>query len=158
MGEPSKKYDPVEAFMSAQTAEEMVAAFKHMEACLDDRELGLASLRVGRQLHEEGEDPEKVLSFAEKALKALDQDGKPSLPVAMALHLMGCANYSLNRFDDSLEYLNSADRLLGRLEEEGVASAEDIQPGLYAVKLALGNVNRALGREEECETCVGECE
>ncbi|XVF48273.1 hypothetical protein PTKIN_Ptkin03bG0176900 [Pterospermum kingtungense] len=111
--------------MSAQTAGEMIAAFKHMEACLDDRELGLSSLRVGRQLHEESEGPENVLSFAEKALKALDQDGKPSLPVAMALHLMGCANYSLQRFDDGLEYLNRADRLLGRLEEEGVASAEE---------------------------------
>ncbi|XVF48271.1 hypothetical protein PTKIN_Ptkin03bG0176700 [Pterospermum kingtungense] len=147
MGEPSKKYDPAEAFMSAQTAEEMIAAFKHMEGCLDDGELGLVSLRVGRQLHEEGEDPKKVLSFAEKALKALDQDGKPSLPVAM--HLMGCANYSLNRFDDSLEYLNRSNKLLRRLEEEGIASAEEIRPGLYAVQLALGNLKKDIGRGEE---------
>ncbi|XVF48274.1 hypothetical protein PTKIN_Ptkin03bG0177000 [Pterospermum kingtungense] len=140
---------PVEAFMSTKTAEEMLAAFKHLEGYLDGRELGLVSLRVGRQLHEEGEDPEKVFSFAEKALKALDQDGKPSVLVAMALHLMGCANYSLNRLDDSLEYLNRADRLLGRLEEERFSTAEEIRPGLYAVKLALGNVNRALGREDE---------
>ncbi|XVF60234.1 hypothetical protein PTKIN_Ptkin08bG0028300 [Pterospermum kingtungense] len=143
------KPTPVKAFMSAKTAEEMLAAFKHLEGYLDVTQLGLVSLRVGRQLHEEGEDPEKVLSFAEKALKALDQDGKPSVLVAMALHLMGWANYSLNRVDDSLEYLNRADRLLGRLEEEGVSTAEEIRPGLYAVKLALGNVNRALGREEE---------
>ncbi|XVF60225.1 hypothetical protein PTKIN_Ptkin08bG0027700 [Pterospermum kingtungense] len=151
LGKLSEKYDPAEAFMSAKTAEEMIAAFKHMEACFgDDREaLGLASLRVGRQLHQEGEDPEKVMSFAEKALKALDQDGKPSLHVSMALHLMGCAHYSLKGLDDSLEYLNRSDRMLGALEEEGVASLEDIRRGQYAVQLALGNVKKDIGREEE---------
>ena len=124
----------------------MLKAFKDMEACFDERELGLASLKVGLKLDQEGEDPEKALSFADKAL---DQDGKHSLLVAMALQLMGSVNYSLKRFNDSLGYLNRANRLLGRLEEEGVAGVEDIRPVLHAVQLELGNVKTAMGRREE---------
>ncbi|KAE8681778.1 RING-H2 finger protein ATL1-like [Hibiscus syriacus] len=123
-----EKSDLEEAFESANTSEEMLKAFKDMEAC---------------------EDPEKALSFAEKALRALDQDGKPSLLVAMALQLMGSVNYSLKRFSDSLGYLNRANRLLGRLEEEKAASVEDIRPVLHAVQLELGNVKTAMGRREE---------
>ncbi|XWS36410.1 hypothetical protein CRYUN_Cryun20dG0083300 [Craigia yunnanensis] len=144
-----EKSDLEEAFESAKTAEEMLRAFKDMEACFDERELGLASLKVGLKLDQEGEDPEKALSFADKALKALDQDGKPSLLVAMALQLMGSVNYSLKRFNDSLGYLNRANRLLGRLEEEGVASVGNIRPVLHAVQLELGNVKTAMGRREE---------
>ncbi|MBA0741614.1 hypothetical protein Gogos_014750 [Gossypium gossypioides] len=127
----------------------MLRAFKDMEACFDERELGLASLKIGLKLDQEGEDPEKALSFADKALKALDQDGKPSILVAMALQLMGSVNYSLKRFNDSLGYLNRANKLLGRLEEERVASVEDIRPVMHAVQLELGNVKTAMGRREE---------
>ncbi|MBA0861058.1 hypothetical protein Goshw_023987, partial [Gossypium schwendimanii] len=107
----------------------MLRAFKEMEACFDERELGLASLKIGLKLDQEGEDPEKALSFADKALKALDQDGKPSILVAMALQLMGSVNYSLKRFNDSLGYLNRANKLLGREE-------------------ALGNLKKALEIKE----------
>lgn len=141
-----EKSDLEEAFESAKTSEEMLRAFKDMETCFDERELGLASLKVGLKLDQEGEDPEKALSFAEKAL---DHDGKPSLLVAMALQLMGSVNYSLKRFNDSLGYLNRANRLLGRLEEEGVAGVENIRPVLHAVQLELGNVKTAMGRREE---------
>ncbi|KAK8476142.1 hypothetical protein V6N13_020421 [Hibiscus sabdariffa] len=144
-----EKSDLEEAFESANTSEEMLKAFKDMEACFDERELGLASLKIGLKLDQEGEDPEKALSFAEKALRALDHDGKPSLLVAMALQLMGSVNYSLKRFSDSLGYLNRANRLLGRLEEERAASVEDIRPVLHAVQLELGNVKTAMGRREE---------
>ncbi|MBA0560346.1 hypothetical protein Golob_017249 [Gossypium lobatum] len=127
----------------------MLRAFKDMEACFDERDVGLASLKIGLKLDQEGEDPEKALSFADKALKALDQDGKPSILVAMALQLMGSVNYSLKRFNDSLGYLNRANKLLGRLEEERVASVEDIRPVMHAVQLELGNVKTAMGRREE---------
>ncbi|MBA0590022.1 hypothetical protein Gorai_018741 [Gossypium raimondii] len=67
----------------------------------------------------------------------------------MALQLMGSVNYSLKRFNDSLGYLNRANKLLGRLEEERVASVEDIRPVMHAVQLELGNVKTAMGRREE---------
>ncbi|OMP09749.1 Tetratricopeptide-like helical [Corchorus olitorius] len=77
-----EKSDLDEAFESAKTAEEMIGAFKKMEACFDERELG-------------------------------------------------------------------ANRMLGRLEEEGIASVEDIRAVLHAVQVGLGNVKTAMGRREE---------
>ncbi|GLT74503.1 hypothetical protein SLA2020_462950 [Shorea laevis] len=143
-----QRSDLEDAFESAKTTEEMLKAFKDMEASVDEKELGMALLKVGLQLDREGEEPEKVLSFANRALKALEKDDKPSFPVAMALQLLGAVNYRLKKFGDSLGYLNSANRLLVRLEEEGV-SVEDIRPVLHAVQLELSNVKTAMGRREE---------
>ncbi|KAK9945100.1 hypothetical protein M0R45_010631 [Rubus argutus] len=123
----------------------MRKAFKEMESAFGEKELGLACLKLGLKLDQEGEDPEQTLSFATRALNALDKEddsNKPSFPVAMALQLMGSANYSLKKFNDSLGYLNRANRTLGRLEEEGYNVA-DIRPVLHAVQLELAN--EALG-------------
>lgn len=146
-----------EAFESATTAESMLQAFKDMEVAFDEKELGLSSLKLGLKLDQEGGDPEKTLAFASRALKALDKNDKPSLVVAMALQLMGSANYCLKRFNDSLGYLNRANRVLGRLEEEGSCSVEDIRPVLHAVQLELANVKNAMGRREEALGNLTKC-
>ncbi|XVF80953.1 hypothetical protein PTKIN_Ptkin15bG0117000 [Pterospermum kingtungense] len=139
----------VQAFGSAKTAEQMLAAFQDMEASLDDADLGLASFKVGFQLQQEGKDPEKALSFAHKAFKALDRDGQPSVLVVMTLHLLGRINITLKRFDDSLGYLTRAYSLLCRLGEEGITSVEHIRPGIHAVQTELGNLKRAMERIDE---------
>ncbi|RXH87305.1 hypothetical protein DVH24_028805 [Malus domestica] len=140
------------AFQSAKTTEEMLAAFKAMKSAFEERVLGMAALKVGLKLDQdqEGEDPEKALSFATRALKALDRDdsGKPSLVVAMALQLMSSVNFGLKRFNDSLGYLNRANRALGRLEEEDF-DVWDLRPVLHAVQLELVNVKMAMGRRDE---------
>jgi tetratricopeptide (TPR) repeat protein len=151
-----QKSELEEAFESANTAEEMLKAFKDMESAFDETELGLASLKLGLKLDQEGEDPERTLSFANRALKALDKDGKPSLSIAMTLQVMGSANYSLKRFNDSLGYLNRANRILGRLEEEGFSS-EGVMPVLHAVQLELANVKMAMGRREEALGNLRKC-
>lgn len=151
-----EKSELEEAFESAKTSEEMLKAFKNMESAFDERELGLASLKVGLKLDQEGEDPEKTLSFATRAWKALDRDDKPSLPVAMALQLLGSVNYSLKRFSGSLGFLNMANRALGRLEEEGF-DVRDIRPVLHAVQLELANVKTAMGRREEALGNLRKC-
>ncbi|GAB2302617.1 hypothetical protein Dimus_036620 [Dionaea muscipula] len=120
-----------------------------MEACFDERELGLASLKIGLKLDHEGEHPDKVLSFATRALKVLDSENKLSLPLSMTLQLLGSANYELKRFNDSLGYLNRANKVLVRLEEEGSCDIEDIRPILHAVQMELANVKTAMGRREE---------
>ncbi|XP_065875070.1 protein KINESIN LIGHT CHAIN-RELATED 2 [Euphorbia lathyris] len=153
-----EKLELEETFESAETAEEMLQAFKEMESSFTEKELGLASLKIGLKLDQEGEDPDQALSFASRALKALDRDdNKPSLPVAMALQLMGSVNYSLKRFNDSLGYLNRANRVLGRLEEEGSINVEDIRPVLHAVQLELANVKTAMGRREEAIMNLKKC-
>ncbi|XVF68366.1 hypothetical protein PTKIN_Ptkin10aG0199600 [Pterospermum kingtungense] len=139
----------MEPIMSAKTAKETLAAFQDMEASLDDTDLGLASLKVASQLHQEGNDPEQALSFAHKALKALDLDGKPSIPVSLALHLIGCVNLNFERFDDSLEYLNRAERLLalGRIDEaldSGKKALEVKEMTLEMDRMELGEEYRNL--------------
>ncbi|XP_020231546.1 protein KINESIN LIGHT CHAIN-RELATED 1 [Cajanus cajan] len=146
-----------EAFESAETTEEMLKAFRYMEGVFDERELGLASLKIGLKLDHEGEDPEKALSFANRALKALDKDNTPCLPVAMCLQLLGSVSYSLKRFNDSLGYLNRANRVLGRLEGEGGVSVDDVRAVLHAVQLELANVKNAMGRREEALENLRKC-
>ncbi|KAK1558502.1 hypothetical protein Q3G72_003071 [Acer saccharum] len=147
-----EKSDLEEAFESAKTSEEMLRLFKLMEASFDESELGLASLKIGLKLDQEGEDPEKILFFADRALKVLDKvdnTSRPSFLVAMCLQLMGSVNYSLKKFNDSLGYLNRANRILGSLEGEGLGRVEDIRPVMHAVQLELANVKTAMGRREE---------
>lgn len=151
-----EKADLEEAFELAKTPEEMLRAFKAMESTFEEKELGLATLKLGLKLDQEDEDPEKILSFAERALKTLDNDGKPSLPVAMALQLLGSVNLSLNKYNDSLGYLSRANRILGKLEGEGL-SAEDVEPVLHAVHLVMANVKTAMGRREEAIEHLRKC-
>ncbi|MBA0854185.1 hypothetical protein Goshw_027254 [Gossypium schwendimanii] len=117
----------------------MFRVFKDMEACFDERELGIASLKIGLKLDREGEDPEKALSFADRALKVLDQDGKPSLLVAVALQLMGSVSYGLKRFNDGLGYLNKANRLLGSYGVLNFKKALEIK------EMTLGKDSKELG-------------
>ncbi|KAM5563517.1 protein KINESIN LIGHT CHAIN-RELATED 1 [Rosa sericea] len=154
-----------DAFESATTSEEMRRAFKEMESVFGEKELALACLKLGLKLDQEGEDPEQTLSFATRAFNAFNKEdddsdsssgNKPSFLVAMALQLMGSANYSLKRFNDSLGYLNRANRMLGRLEEEG-CNVGDIRPVLHAVQLELANVKTAMGRREEALENLRRC-
>ncbi|KAF5930279.1 hypothetical protein HYC85_031152 [Camellia sinensis] len=122
-----------EAFEAARTTDDMLKAFKDMEASFDGRELGLACLKLGLKLDQKGEDPEKTLSFANRALKALDRDdNRVSLPLSMALQLLGSTCYSLKSLDD-------------------------IRPILHAVQLELANSKTAMGRREEVLVNLRNC-
>ncbi|CAI9107659.1 OLC1v1007067C1 [Oldenlandia corymbosa var. corymbosa] len=139
-----------EAFESAESSEEMLKAFKEMEAVFDEGELGLACLKLGLKLDQEGEYPEKAFTFANRALKIFDRDdAKPSLPLAMTLQLLGSLCFGLKRFNDSLGYLNRANRLLQHLEGDNSCSSDDIRPILHAVQSELFNTKTAIGRREE---------
>ncbi|XP_074316661.1 protein KINESIN LIGHT CHAIN-RELATED 2-like [Silene latifolia] len=137
-------------FEAAKSAEEMLEAFKNMEANFDEGDLGLASLKIGLQLDQEGENPEKILSFANRALVVFDNaEDNCSLPVAMTLQLLGSSNYSLRKYNDALGFLNRANKILVKLENDGKYGAKDILPILDAVQLELANCKTAMGRREE---------
>ncbi|KAM7254218.1 hypothetical protein ACFE04_031900 [Oxalis oulophora] len=146
-----------EAFESANDSESMLQAFKEMESCFSEKELGMACLKLGLRLDQEGTDPEKTLAFANRALNALEKDGnKPCLSVAMCLQLLGSVNHSLNKFNDSLGYLNRANRMLGRLEGE-YCSVDHLRPVQHAVQLEIANVKTAMGRREEALENLKKC-
>ncbi|XP_008787385.1 protein KINESIN LIGHT CHAIN-RELATED 2-like [Phoenix dactylifera] len=154
-----EKSDLEEAFESATTTDDILAAFQALEHALDesDKRLGLACLKVGQHLESiDSEDHEKVLGFGLRALKILDKDGESSISVAMALHLVGSASYNLKRFNDSLGLLNRANRILGNLERDG-SSEFDIRPVSHAVQLLLANTKTAMGRREEALFNLRKC-
>ncbi|KAK9704854.1 hypothetical protein RND81_07G015500 [Saponaria officinalis] len=137
-------------FESAETAEEMLEAFKQMEANFDEGDLGLSCLKIGLKLDQEGENPEKILSFANRALNVFDLESDSfTLPVAMTLQLLGSCYYNLNKFNDALGCLNRANKILNRVTDDGKFSDKDVMPILHAVQLELANVKTAMGRREE---------
>ncbi|KAL0419776.1 UNVERIFIED_CONTAM: protein KINESIN LIGHT CHAIN-RELATED 2 [Sesamum radiatum] len=152
-----ERSDLEEAFESAVSIDEMLKAFEDMESCFDEKELGLACLKIGLKLDQEGEDPEKTLSFAQRALRILEDNedsnsssgSKLSLPIAMTLQLLGSSCFNLKRFSESLGYLNRANRVLNKLEAESSYQADDVLPILHAVQFELFNVKTAMGRREE---------
>ncbi|XP_020586113.1 protein KINESIN LIGHT CHAIN-RELATED 2 [Phalaenopsis equestris] len=155
-----EKSDLEESFESATSTEDILTSFEAFAARLDekDKKLGLACLKVGQHLDSIGsDDHEKILSFGLRALKVLDDGGEASVSVAMALHLAGSATYELKRFNDSLGFLNRANRILGVLERENSEDI-DVRPVIHAVQLQLANTKTAMGRREEAllnlKTCL----
>nr|CAD1830803.1 unnamed protein product [Ananas comosus var. bracteatus] len=154
-----EKSDLEEAFESATNTEEIFGAFEALESALDpsDKKLGLACLKVGQHLDATGSpDHEKVLNFGLRALHILDSGGESSVSVAMALHLVGSACFELKRFNDSLGFLNRANRILTTLENEGSGDF-DVRPVSHAVQLQLANTKTAVGRREEALTNLRRC-
>ncbi|XP_076926803.1 protein KINESIN LIGHT CHAIN-RELATED 2-like [Bidens hawaiensis] len=149
----------VDQFESAKTSGDMIKAFEQMGSDnFDENELGLVFLKIGLKLDEEGEYPDKVFDFAIKGLKILDQtdDQDLSLPLAMNLQLLGSACYSLNKFQESLGYLNRANRILSKLEET-VSDGFEIKHVLHAVHLNLANTKNAMGRREDAIGNLKKC-
>lgn len=150
----------IDEFEAAKTSDEMVKAFQELEANFDEKEIGLACLKIGLKLDEEGEYPEKVIDYANKALKILDENGNDndlSLPLAMNLQLLGSACYTLNRFNESLGYLNRANRILQKLEETIGNDGFEIKHVLHAVHLNLANTKNAMGRREDAIIDLKKC-
>jgi tetratricopeptide (TPR) repeat protein len=152
-----EKSELEEVFESAKTKEEMLNAFKKTEFSFDERELAPACLRIGLKLEEDGEDPKKVRFYANRALRGFDKDVEPSfLLIALTLQLLGSASYNLGEYPDSVQYLERADRILGRLEKEG-CSGEDFRPVLYAVQLDLANVKMKYEWRDEALEHLRKC-
>ncbi|KAK8963267.1 hypothetical protein KSP40_PGU003424 [Platanthera guangdongensis] len=155
-----KKSELEESFEAATTTDEILASFKALEAALDekDEKLGLACLKVGQHLDYIGsDDHEKTLQFGLRALKILDRSGEESVSVAMALHLVASASYDLKRFNDSLGFLNRANRILGVLEKDGGSEQFDVRPVIHAVQMQLANTKTAMGRREEALLNLQRC-
>ncbi|XP_071738177.1 protein KINESIN LIGHT CHAIN-RELATED 2 [Rutidosis leptorrhynchoides] len=157
LNERSKLFEEFEA---AKTSDDMIKAFEQMEAIFDKNELGLACLKIGLKLDEEGEYPEKIIDYANRALKIFDENDNGndlSLPLAMNLQLLGSACYSLSKFNESLGYLNRANRILGKLEEVTSDDGFQIKHVLHAVHLNLANTKNALGRREDAIGNLKKC-
>ncbi|XP_074316823.1 protein KINESIN LIGHT CHAIN-RELATED 2-like [Silene latifolia] len=146
--------EAVKEAKAATSPMQMLGYFKmDMEDKFDKGKLGAACLTIGFELDKEGEDPQKILSFANKSLALLDnaEENKCCLAVAMNLLLLGSTNRSLSKFDDALGFLNRAKNILVKLEDDckyeyGVKS---VKITLHAVYMELVNVVVGMGRINE---------
>ncbi|XP_043719548.1 protein KINESIN LIGHT CHAIN-RELATED 3-like [Telopea speciosissima] len=138
---------------SAQTVEEIFEALQKMASAFNEDFLFMDFAKLALQLDREGEDHEKglyerVLAFGNRALKFLESCNEAPLPVAMTLYVMGYASNSLKRFNDSLGYLNRGNRILIKLEEDGV-NADTVRRIFFTLLIELAKANTAMGRSEE---------
>ncbi|GLJ42587.1 hypothetical protein SUGI_0882780 [Cryptomeria japonica] len=134
------------AFEAAITVYELEIAFRAMESVFgeDDKRLGMACLRMGQELESAGENPETILAYANRALRNLEKDDNGSIALATFLYLLGSVHYALEKFDESLGYLN---RAIGIFENEH--SQFQNAPIVHDIQSLLGDVKTALGRREE---------
>ncbi|XP_059433134.1 protein KINESIN LIGHT CHAIN-RELATED 2-like [Corylus avellana] len=156
-GKMKEKSELEKAFESAETTEEIIKAFQEMESDFDEKELGMYSWRVAAILELEEEDPEKILSFANRALKVFEKDNQ-LFSSATVLFIMGSANCRLKRFASSLEYLNRASRVLDRYQpNDDDLCCEDFGRMLFSVQCVLVKVKLELGRTEEALELLRKC-
>ncbi|VFQ86245.1 unnamed protein product [Cuscuta campestris] len=108
---------------------------------------GMDDLQMGMKLHREGK-PEKALPFATRALQSfyIDKDSI-SMPLAVALHLMGSVSSALELFDESIGYLNWAKLVLGQLEISGSVQHSGVEHAVELDLVELGNDYRNLASE-----------
>jgi tetratricopeptide (TPR) repeat protein len=154
-GKMKEKSELEKAFESAETVEEIIKAFQEMKSGFDEKELGMYSWRVAAHLEMEEEDPEKILSFANRALKVFEEDDQRPL-LAIVLYIMGSANCRLKRFASSLEYLNRASRVLDRYQPNDLCG-EDFGRMLLPLQCVLVKVESELGRTEEALELLRKC-
>ncbi|KAK8934583.1 hypothetical protein KSP39_PZI015046 [Platanthera zijinensis] len=144
--------DLEEALDSANNTEELLTAFKALEASLnkDDERLGLACLKVGDILHSKAsKNLEKALGFAVRALEILGRnDGEGSLPLVKALRLVGSISCRIKRFNESLESLETAYQILGSLEEEGF-NGKEFNSERISIQLEFANTKNLMGQRWE---------
>lgn len=74
----------------------------------------------------------------------------------MALYLVGSLTYESKRFNDSLGFLNRANRILTSLGR-GDSVDFDIRPVAHAVHLQLANTKTAMGRREDAMVHLRKC-
>ncbi|KAL2922258.1 Protein KINESIN LIGHT CHAIN-RELATED 3 [Bienertia sinuspersici] len=129
----------------------MLEAFKEMEANFDERDLGLACLKIGLKLDLEGEEPEKILSYANRALAVIDIDNKCSLTVAMTLQL----EIDLKPIHHVVQLeLANTKNAMGRREE--ALEKENLRKSVEIKEFLLGDDRKEVGNayRDLAEACV----
>lgn len=150
-------------FGSEVGTEEILESFEALESTLgkgDEMKYGLACLKVAQHLDSIGfEDRQKTLDFADKAFRILNDHGGDdehrSIKVVMALHVLGSVNYGMKRFDESLGFLNKADKILVKCQRD--SESFDAKPIMLAIQLQLATTKTAMGRREEAILHLRRC-
>ncbi|KAL6516165.1 hypothetical protein OROGR_019470 [Orobanche gracilis] len=89
----------------------MLEAFKSMETCFEEKDLGLACLKIGLKLDQEVENSQKAHSFAQRALRILDGNNDSSDGDSEALaHLRKALEIQERTLEEYSKELGKANR------------------------------------------------
>lgn len=113
-----------QAFDSAKSSQEMLKAFKEMETCFEENELGAQCWKLADQIYTENGDPEKILCYGKRALRIFLHNENANL------------NWSVRN-------------LVKLVDEDDTCSTKCVLHTLHETHLVLYKVKVAMGKGEE---------
>lgn len=119
------------------------------EAGLDNPDLGPFLLKQARDLMSSGDNARRALDLAQRAAKSFEKcsDGKPSLDVAMCLHVTAAIHCSLGQYGDAIPVLEHS------IEIPVVEEGQDHALAKFAGYMQLGDTYAMLGQLENSISC-----
>lgn len=123
------------------------------ETALDNPDLGPFLLKLARDTIASGEGPNKALEFAVRASKSFERcavDGKPSLDLAMSLHVVAAIYCSLGRFDEAVPVLERA------IKVPEISRGTDHALAAFSGYMQLGDTHSMLGQLDRSIDCYKE--
>lgn len=136
------------SMIKEESLEALEVSLKEMETSFasNDRRIGTTCLRLAQLYDSSDEEPEKILSYAHRALKIMEQEA--SFETAMCYHVIGSAYYKNDNSEKAIRYLEQSAELLEKLDGAG-ANEKSIGTIKYAVQILLGHSRMSLGKQEE---------
>ncbi|KAG6426111.1 hypothetical protein SASPL_110326 [Salvia splendens] len=119
------------------------------EAGLENPDLGPFLLKQARDLMLSGDNARRALDLAQRAAKSFEKcaDGKPSLDVAMCLHVTAAIQCSLGQYEDAIPALEHS------IEIPVVEEGQDHALAKFAGYMQLGDTYAMLGQLENSISC-----
>lgn len=139
----------ISSMIKEESLEALEASLREMESTIEpeDPRIGTTCLRLAQLYDSSDEDPEKILSYGQRALKIFESF-EPSFESAMCYHVIGSAYYKMDESEKAVIHLEQSAKMLEKL---GDTRAKEKQMGtiMYAVQVLLGHAKMSLGNQEE---------
>lgn len=134
-----------------EALEALEALLKKMEVSVgvSDPKIGAICLRLAQLCDSADEEPEKILSYGQRALKVFGSF-EASWERASCLHVIGYAYFKMDEFQKTVVQLEQSSMVLKKLR--ATVSEQDIRTLKHAVETLLGQAKISLGRHHEALT------
>lgn len=120
-----------------------------LEAELVNPDLGPFLLKQTRELISSGDNPQKALELATRAMKSFElcANGKPSLELVMCLHVLAAIHCSLGQYNEAIPVLERS------IEIPVIEDGQDHALAKFAGCMQLGDTYAMLGQIENSILC-----
>lgn len=120
-----------------------------LEAGLNNPDLGPFLLKQTREMISSGENPQKALELAKRAMKSFElcANGKPTLEMVMCLHVQAAVYCSLGQYNEAIPVLERS------IEIPVIEDGQDHALAKFAGCMQLGDTYAMLGQLENSILC-----